>query len=340
MLLLLTCLILLQADHVQSSEQQVKTSLTQVATHELEISFDLPAHLVIGRSQIDVPAGDEIQLFLNDLKINTLEINDAPAIEKIDNGVLTLPPSSSARLITINFTKDFASGTNDGLIESTGIALTGHWHPILDMDCKFQLSTRTPSHFEAIAEADTIKTKITGDEKTTSFILAQPLRSLTLIAGPYEVKKEIFGKDKELYSYFFKEDTDLADHYLDKAKAYLTRYEKLLGEYPYKRFSIVENRLPTGFAVPTFTLLGQAVVRLPFIVDTSLGHEILHAWLGNSIRTDLSEGNWSEGLTTYLADQSFANDRGKGNEFRKGQIVKYMSHVTPENALKIGRAHV
>ncbi|MEJ2691158.1 MAG: M1 family peptidase, partial [Deltaproteobacteria bacterium] len=82
-------------------------------------------------------------------------------------------------------------------------------------------------------------------------------------------------------TYFFAEDRELAGHYREKALGYLARYAKLLGPYPFRRFSIVENRLPTGYAMPTFTLLGQVVVRLPFIVDTSLWHEIVHSWLGN-----------------------------------------------------------
>jgi len=52
------------------------------------------------------------------------------------------------------------------------------------------------------------------------------------------------------------------------------------------------------------------VVRLPFITETSLGHEVLHSWFGNSVEVDAGQGNWCEGLTTYLADQAFAADKG------------------------------
>ena len=38
--------------------------------------------------------------------------------------------------------------------------------------------------------------------------------------------------------------------------------------------------------MPSYTLLGQTVLRLPFMVKTSLGHEIAHNWWGTMyIRT-------------------------------------------------------
>ena len=68
-----------------------------------------------------------------------------------------------------------------------------------------------------------------------------------------------------------------------EAKQYIQLYETLFHPFPFKRFAIVENFLPTGISMPTYTLLGQEVVRLPFIVETSLGHEVLHQWFGNQV---------------------------------------------------------
>ena len=156
-----------------------------------------------------------------------------------------------------------------------------------------------------------------------------PLQSINFAAGPYTIRSRRAGSIT-VYSYFFQEDAGLSAGYLNKAASYINRYEKLIGPFPYKRYSIVENRLPTGYGMPGFTLLGQAVIRLPFIKDTSLGHEILHSWFGNALRTDDS-GNWCEGLTTYLADQSYDVDAGKGSQYRKNQIIRYQSYVHGDN---------
>ena len=62
---------------------------------------------------------------------------------------------------------------------------------------------------------------------------------------------------------------------------------------------------PTGFGLPTLTYLGIDVLRLPFIRATSLGHEVLHNWWGNGVYPDYARGNWSEGLTTFMADYAY-----------------------------------
>ena len=112
-------------------------------------------------------------------------------------------------------------------------------------------------------------------------------------------------------------------------------YEKMLTPYPYRRFAIVENILPTGNSMPTFTLLGSQVVRLPFIVKTSLGHEILHQWFGNSVYIDFASGNWAEGLTTYLSDYYYAELEGKGSAYRKQILVNYNAYVHADNAIPL-----
>jgi uncharacterized iron-regulated protein len=112
-------------------------------------------------------------------------------------------------------------------------------------------------------------------------------------------------------------------------------YMDMLGSYPFRRFAVVENILPTGYGMPTFTLLGREVLKLPFIPETSLGHEILHSWFGNSVYVDYSKGNWSEGLTAYLADHYYAQLRGEGWQYRQGIIENYESYVRPDYEISV-----
>jgi aminopeptidase N len=112
---------------------------------------------------------------------------------------------------------------------------------------------------------------------------------------------------------YFPADLDaepgLAEGYLADSERYIARYSSLIGAYPYDAFSIVASPLPTGFGMPTLTYLGVDVLRLPFIRATSLGHEILHNWWGNGVYVDARSGNWSEGLTTFLADYAYSEER-------------------------------
>ena len=42
--------------------------------------------------------------------------------------------------------------------------------------------------------------------------------------------------------------------------------------------------------------------------ERSLAHEVLHAWWGNAVAVDYERGNWSEALTTFMADYALAEE--------------------------------
>jgi len=318
----------------------VGVNAAQAATpvEQLDIGFDLEAATLKGEAALTLPAGLAVTLFLGDLQVQSLTVDGAAVTPQVEEQSVQFDAVEKDRQVHISYTKQFpadSSNGDGGTISSRGIALFGLWHPTLSVDCRYSLTAVIPASFAAVSEAEDItETPLDGNKKV-SFSFDHPLGGINFVAGPYVVSEVAFGDNQKLYAYFFAEDKELAPQYLEKALGYLNRYAKLIGPYPYKRFSIVENRLPTGYAMPTFTLLGQSVVRLPFIVDTSLGHEILHAWFGNCVRVARDSGNWSEGLVTYLADQSFAAEKGEGIDYRKNQLTRYESYVNAANAKSV-----
>jgi len=307
---------------------------------DLHISFDLETGTLQGTSNIELPAGSPASIHVEGLELTRFSISDSKEtrdeLAAARQGLVTLEASDQPRRIGIIYTLTIPPDAFDqGMINKQNIVLTGVWHPVLENPGRLQLTADIPAGFEAISEADAITASTTRGVKEVVFDFPHPLQYRHFIAGPYRVTENTFGDGQKLYTYFFPEDRELAREYADKALAYLNRYIKLIGPYPYRRFSVVENRLPTGYAMPTFTLLGQAVVRLPFITQTSLGHEVLHSWFGNAVEADYSSGNWVEGLTTYLADQAYAVDEGRGPEFRKDQLLKYQSYVHGEDAVPL-----
>jgi len=145
-----------------------------------------------------------------------------------------------------------------------------------------------------------------------SFEFAHPVDGIDLMAGPWVIRELMVartgGTPLRLRTYFFR-DLDalpeLADGYLDDTRRYIERYSGEIGAYPFSEFSVVASPLPTGFGMPTLTYLGAEVLKLPFIRATSLGHEVLHNWWGNGVYVDYGRGNWSEGLTTFMADYAY-----------------------------------
>lgn len=160
-----------------------------------------------------------------------------------------------------------------------------------------------------------------------------PSEDVTLVAGPWTATTRTVPSARgtvEVRALLRTDDPALADRYLGATGGYLALYEALVGPYPYPSFALVENFWETGYGLPGFTLLGPEVVRFPFILGSSYPHELLHNWWGNSAYVDRSGGNWCEGLTSYLADHLFAEQRGEGVAHRRAALQKYGDFVAAD----------
>ncbi|MFK5984729.1 MAG: ChaN family lipoprotein [Pseudomonadota bacterium] len=220
--------------------------------------------------------------------------------------------------------------------DKDNVVLAGLWYPKIEQLANYHFTVNLPKEFIAISEADQIKTKLVEYNRIEyQFIFPHLLDNLTLAASTQYQSKYKDYQGIRIESWFKQANAHLADSYIEHAIEYLQLYQKLLGEYPYKRFAMVESPLPSGYSMPSYTLLGSQVIALPFIVKTSLGHEILHQWFGNSIFIDYQHGNWGEGLTNYLADYYYAEQQGLGKNYRKGILRQYAAYVNKNNAFAI-----
>ena len=342
----------------RSPDEQV-TQVPLVQT--ISIAFDLEQALMRGESTLTLPPGQEMRLFFGDLhqvrimlreqgdgdRID-IEYNEKRAIAPNDDNSLFLAASGRQRTLFLSWqlTAVPPGHASGNLISPEGITLTGLWHPTAERDMLFSLTAALPSGFQGITEADELTLSAAeglfddelNDERSNEHLLKasypHPLRSIHFAAASYVILSHQIRDGLVVSTYFFEEDAGLAQGYLDKTVEYIRRYEALLGSFPFKRYAVVENRLPTGYGMPGFTLLGQAVIRLPFIKDTSLGHEVLHSWFGNAIGND-ANGNWCEGLTTLLADQSSAQDKGEGIQYRKNQLLNYQAYVGEDSLTSV-----
>jgi len=298
---------------------------------ELAISFDIDQALLRGTMKVHMQAGQSMTLNLDGLTV-TGALMSSPGRE---NQVVALKNSSFLDLEVTGYEKTLflsyqkpISSTFKDTVSQDSIVLTSPWHPLPDRKSTFSLEAHVPAGFTAISESDVFTD--TRPDGTAFFSFSQPIYSLSFVAAPYvrnsrEVRNGLF-----VHTLFFPEDQHLARDYLHAAAGYINRYEKQIGAFPYNHYLIVGNRNPTGYGLPTFTLLGQQVLRLPFIKETSLGHEILHSWFGNSISVRPDSGNWCEGLTTYLADMAYREDSQEGSLARKEKIQEYLSYLKPD----------
>lgn len=304
--------------------------------YELFVTFQPEKNLLSGTAHVTLGPGKDLTLDLHGLNVSSIMLNrdnsHALALKVPEEPQLHLPPSVLGQDIFISYTK-VMNNSYDNIISRKGITLTNGWHPLPDKEVLFRLNCTVPQGFTAISESDEFNPKSATNQFSFSF--SKPLYTIHLAAAPYRVGTLKVRDDLHVYSLFFKEDEKLAGEYLEKAAGYINRYEKEIGPFPYNHYAIVENLLPVGYGMDTFTLLGQMVIRLPFIKDTSLGHEILHSWFGNSIEADYTSGNWCEGLTTYLADQAYMRDKGQGADNRKDTLIKDHNYVKEEHKIAL-----
>ena len=187
------------------------------------------------------------------------------------------------------------------------------WYPEPGKFFTYRLSVQTSVEQIAVAPGTPSHEALTGDTRKAVFVMDHPIEGIDLMMGPYVLKERVVSINTAtvtLRTYFHPDIADLAEGYLDAATTYLTRYSNQIGAYPYSHFSIVSSPLPTGLGMCSLTYLGRDVLKLPFIKTTSLGHEVLHNWWGNGVFVDPGQGNWSEGLTTFMADYAFKEDEG------------------------------
>ncbi len=132
------------------------------------------------------------------------------------------------------------------------------------------LTIHTPVGWEPVTQGERIRHEVVGDELVTVWKADKPADGLILIANKYHVSEQQFG-DVTSYTYFLDDEPKLVETYMERTGAYLEMYQEMIGPYPYAKFATVENWFPTGYGMPSWTLLGGTVLRLPFIPTRASG---------------------------------------------------------------------
>jgi aminopeptidase N len=227
----------------------------------------------------------------------------------------------------------------DAVISPQGVFLASDagWYPdIPGSRPTFRVRIETPAEMEAVTDGRRILHRVDASGNTSIWEVPYPSEGLALSAGPYHIAStEVQGIP--VYTYLFADNMHLSETYLEAAAGYLRMYQGLFGPYPFEKYAVVENFFPTGYGFPSYALLGGSVLRLPFIVHTSLGHEIAHAWWGNGVRVQPALGNWSEGLTTYVADHLYKEreSAAAARQYRLNLLRDYATLVDPANDLPL-----
>lgn len=331
----------------------------KVMAHDVEAVFDIGAHTVTVIDRLTVPAGlDDLELG-SGFAIQALrspdgaDVDPATAVEvvtedgedwqRIDLAALGVAGTGGEIVLEyggtfhqsageMTFSREKVGGEITATISEEGIYLSSMsgwlaWNE--DAMAVHDLHLDTPAGYETVTQGERLEHVTEGDRLLTRWNAVHPADGLTLVAARFVVHEQTPREGVTSYTFFLEDDERLRNLYLERTAAYLEMYEDMIGPYPYKKFATVENWFPTGYGMPSYTLLGAQVIRLPFIPYTSFGHEIAHNWWGNSVFVDISEGNWCEGITVYCADYHYKQLESdhEATQYRRRLLKDYSAYV-------------
>ncbi len=217
--------------------------------------------------------------------------------------------------------------------------------PILESTSlpEFSVTGTMPADWSFVTQGRLTLDEVDDDEHVMRWEGEIAAEGVSLMGGPYDIVRETV-EGVEISTWFFRrdpaagpfmghagpvDDAQVKATLLRMSGDYLRMYNDLLGPYPFSKFAVVESFFPAGYGMPSWTLLGSHVIRMPYIPYTSLGHELLHNYWGNGVMVDLSEGNWCEGITVFDADYRYKALQGPeaAREYRKNTLKDYRSYV-------------
>jgi len=330
--------------------------------HRLEIELMPSAHLLTGRDVLHIRLDDRRKLvFALSERVAQLrvEVDGKPRMFKFTNSELTVPLEPDERQRTVEVVITYEASFNDpvpitplntdnpGFGVTASITPTGTfllagagWYPdLVDGRETFPLlRVKAPEGVLAVTSGMGLGHTTRDGATFSEWRIDNPLRGLALSAAAYGVQEKKVG-DVVAATYFLPRNQDLSAAYLDAIAAYLELYSELFGPYPFPKFAVVENFFPTGYGFSSYTLLGSAILRLPFILNTSLGHEIAHCWWGNGVFVNYEHGNWSEGLTTYVSDYLYKEreSAAAAKDYRLQALRNFATLVPPAKDFPLAR---
>ena len=238
-----------------------------------------------------------------------------------------------------NYARGFSE--SPGIISDSGIYLAGstHWIPHFNDDLiTFTLTTSAPKEWRTVSQGTRTKNEVIENRHIDTWNSPNPMEEVFLIAAKFTEYEYSVGAVIAM-AFLRTPDESLANKYLETTAQYLEMYRQLVGPYPYTKFALVENFWETGYGMPSFTLLGEQIIRFPFILHSSYPHELLHNWWGNSVYVDFKTGNWCEGVTAYLADHLISEQRGQGADYRRSTLQRFSSYVNSGNDFPLSKFH-
>jgi hypothetical protein len=328
------------------------TTAVDVRQQDLHVTLSPEAHSAVVTSQLEIEGEGTLRLRLSDeARIDELSIDgERPEWRRSDEREIAVDIPAGGRSLLLayaaTFYDDIASGERFGQVHNfsvhahigaDGVFLSegSAWHPQplneRGRPLLHNINVRIdPIEAWTLVASGNPDDNAPPDEPCWRWSTPRPAESIAIAGNRHVIhslKHETPHGPVDIVMYASASRDSLASSILQGAAAYLDLYTELLGPFPYRRFTIVENFFSSGFAYPGFTLIGSNVLDRGLLVlrPGLLDHELVHNWWGNGVYVDPDDGNWCEGLTGYCTNYyRRIADEGEeaGREYRMATLMK------------------
>ncbi|MGI9420547.1 MAG: M1 family metallopeptidase [Geminicoccaceae bacterium] len=288
--------------------------------HDLELTLDPAAGNLQVADHIDVSGYQRLAIKpAPGLSIDTITVDGETLTTDSEDGVTWIPlPDDGAHRVELVYGGVLQGEQSRGglapLVSAEGVFLPYGIGWLAnggaeDDRVSYRIALDVPVPYKAVATGALIDEQEAGGRYQAIFEATNPTEPPSVFAGDLQIDERQHG-DIRLRTYFPADSGPLSSTYLDQAARYIDLFEERIGAYPYDGFSMIASPLPVGLGFPGLTYVSAQILPMPFMKTRSLAHEILHNWWANGVFVDQSEGNWAEGLTTYMADYGLAEAEG------------------------------
>ncbi len=303
------------------------TAQTPAPHHDVLLEIDPQSRRLEAVDRISLPRGGVVSGTLAwDLEIQGLEARGRPlALERVGERWTARVDSTAPVQLTMRYagTLPMVAAARRGesvtaFAGAEGVFLPAGsgWLPrTAEPWIRHRVRVEVPAPYRAVATGRLDSETDDGRRFAAEFVADHPGEGPSVFVGRYAVQESTV-EGVRLRTYFPPDLAALAPAYLQAAALYLQRFAERIGAYPFADFGVVAAPVPVGLGFPGLTYVDRRILPLPYMQGRSLAHEVLHNWWGNGVYVDYAGGNWSEGLTTYLADYGVAEQAGPADARR------------------------
>ncbi|UCF68235.1 MAG: hypothetical protein JSV80_02735, partial [Acidobacteriota bacterium] len=248
-----------------------------------------------------------------------------------------LSPVEAKALVRVSWTGSPPVGVASRLDASGAFLAAGAgWFPTVygaSSTSRFRLAVLGPASWR-VASAGRLEVDEILDERSrrSVFNASEQLEGLWLVAAARELTtREHRGIQIAMY-HDQQASRTLVQRWLLATAGFIDRFTSRIGPYPSGRVSLFEWPSSLHTSGPSLLLLTPAVLSRAESLRAPLAHALLHQWWGHGVYLQREGGDWSEGLTSYMAEHALAREQSPPTDeaLRREWLRVYSVHTSDE----------